>query len=254
MTGTDTSAGLPIFPAAPASRCPFAPPPLYGWWREEAGLRQVRWNGHTVWAVCRYEDIRTAMWHPKLSAEVLWVFQARANQQGPEAPQVFARMDDPGHAQLSRMLTKDVTAKRVNAMRPDIEAMAGELLGAMVALRYLTIVHNTVVHVAIEDVEIGGTLVRAGEGLTTNLPAGNWDPTFTAEPHVLDFTRPTRGHLALGEGVRQCLGQNLARAELQIALPVSLRRLPYLRLAMPVESIRFGNDMNIYGVHSLPVT
>jgi cytochrome P450 len=86
-----------------------------------------------------------------------------------------------------------------------------------------------------------------------NLPAGNWDATFTAELEALDLNRPARGHLAFGYGVHQCLGQTLARAELQIALPTLLRRLPELRLAVPIEEIRFRNDMSIYGVHSLPV-
>lgn len=48
--------------------------------------------------------------------------------------------------------------------------------------------------------------------------------------------------------------QTLARAELQIALPVLSRRLPGLRLAVPFEEIRFRNDMSIYGVHELPVS
>ncbi|MEU0884361.1 cytochrome P450 [Lentzea sp. NPDC005914] len=47
------------------------------------------------------------------------------------------------------------------------------------------------------------------------------------------------GHTAFGHGVHQCLGQTLARAELEIALPTLLRRLPGLRLAMPIEEIRF---------------
>jgi cytochrome P450 len=131
---------------------------------------------------------------------------------------------------------------------PNVIANAVEEL-----LRYLTIVHSLVVRIATEDVEIGGQLVRAGEGLVMNLPAGNWDPTFTAEPETLDLHRPARGHLAFGYGVHQCLGQTLARAELQIALPTLLRRLPELRLAVPIEEIRFRNDMSIYGVHSLPV-
>jgi cytochrome P450 len=121
-------------------------------------------------------------------------------------------------------------------------------------LRYLTIVHSLVARVAKENVEIGGQLVKAGEGLVMNLPAGNWDPAFTDQPDVLDLDRPARGHVAFGYGVHQCLGQTLARAELQIALPTLLRRLPTLRLATPIEGIRFRNDMSIYGVHALPVT
>jgi len=53
--------------------------------------------------------------------------------------------------------------------------------------------------------------------------------------------------------VHQCLGQPLARAELQIALDVLLNGLPNLRLAVPFDQISFHNDLAIYGVHSLPI-
>lgn len=120
-------------------------------------------------------------------------------------------------------------------------------------LRYLTIVHSLVARVATEDVDIGGQLVKAGEGLIINLPAGNWDQAFVEQPEILDIDRPARGHVAFGYGVHQCIGQSLARAELQIALPTLLRRLPGLRLAEPLERLRFRNDMSIYGLHALPV-
>jgi cytochrome P450 len=143
----------------------------------------------------------------------------------------------------------DKAARLRDTDDPNVIANAVEEL-----LRYLTIVHSLVVRIAKEDVEIGGQLVRAGEGLVMNLPAGNWDPAFTDQPDILDLGRPARGHLAFGYGVHQCLGQTLARAELQIALPILLRRLPGLRLAVPLEDLRFRNDMSIYGVHELPVT
>jgi cytochrome P450 len=120
-------------------------------------------------------------------------------------------------------------------------------------LRHLTIVHSLVARVAAEDVTIGGQLVRAGEGLLMNLPAGNRDAAFLADADAFDIDRNVRGHLAFGYGVHQCLGQTLARAELQIALPALLRRLPGLRLAVPLEELRFRHDMSIYGVHELPV-
>ena len=49
-----------------------------------------------------------------------------------------------------------------------------------------------------------------------NLPAGNWDPGFVDDPDALDPDRNSRGHLGFGYGVHQCIGQNLARAELQM--------------------------------------
>ncbi|WP_112136008.1 cytochrome P450 [Glycomyces dulcitolivorans] len=397
---TTTDTGLPAFPGERSARCPFNPPAEYAQWREEDGLRRANWNGHTVWVVSRYEDIKTAMTDPRISAEAL-ALQSNGAHEGPNAPDIFPRMDDPEHARLRRMLTKDFTVKRVNALRPDIEAMANEFIDKMIdkgqpgdivadyalpipslvislllgvpysdhdffqtitatvmnmntpreekqqasrqffgymmelvarkekepgddlisrivrehvqtgelrresaamngvillnaghettanmialgtaallehpdkaavfrdsddpgviangveeLLRYLTIVHSLVARVAKEDVEIGGQLVKAGEGLVMNLPAANWDPAFTDGPETLDLERPARGHVAFGYGVHQCLGQTLARAELQIALSTLLRRLPDLRLAAPIEDIRFRNDMSIYGVHALPV-
>jgi cytochrome P450 len=113
MTSTD----LPVFPGEREARCPLNPPADYAQWREEEGLRRVNWNGHTVWAVSRYEDIKTAMSHPTISAEVLGVLQSRGAHEGPNPPEMFPRMDDPEHARLRRMLTKDFTVKRINAMR-----------------------------------------------------------------------------------------------------------------------------------------
>jgi cytochrome P450 len=59
--------------------------------------------------------------------------------------------------------------------------------------------------------------------------------------------------MAFGHGVHQRLGQTLARAEPEIALPTLLRRLPGLRLAVALEEIRFRGDMSIYDVHQLPI-
>ncbi|WP_330286128.1 cytochrome P450 [Streptomyces sp. NBC_00576] len=120
-------------------------------------------------------------------------------------------------------------------------------------LRYLTIVQDGIFRVATEDVTIGGQLVRAGEALLMNLPAGNRDASFSADPDTFDADRNTRGHLAFGYGTHQCLGQPLARVELQIALPALLRRLPNLQLAVPLDQIAFRNNTITYGPHVLPV-
>lgn len=121
-------------------------------------------------------------------------------------------------------------------------------------MRYLSIVHSQVDRVAVEDLEIAGQPIRAGDAVLMNLPAGNWDPGFVTEPDAFDVTRSARGHLGFGFGVHQCIGQNLARAELQIALSTLVRRLPGLRLAVPADHLRFMNDQEIYGMHELPVS
>jgi cytochrome P450 len=120
-------------------------------------------------------------------------------------------------------------------------------------LRYLSIVHTGLPRVATEDVEIAGRTIRAGEGVLLMINTANRDPAAFPGADTLDVGRDARRHLAFGFGVHQCLGQPLARAELQIALEVLLTGLPKLRLAVPFEDIPFRHDMLIYGVHSLPV-
>jgi cytochrome P450 len=70
----------------------------------------------------------------------------------------------------------------------------------------------------------------------------------------LDIERGARHHIAFGYGPHQCLGQNLARLELQIVFDTLFRRIPNLKLAIPVDDVRFKTDASIYGVRQLPVT
>lgn len=121
-------------------------------------------------------------------------------------------------------------------------------------LRYLTIVHGPLVdRVATEDMEFGGQAIQRGDHVAMNLIAGNWDPAFVENPEVFDPDRNPRGHLAFGYGVHQCIGQNLARTELQIALTTVARRLPSLALAVPVDELNFMQDQAIYRMETMPV-
>ncbi|MDP9867134.1 MULTISPECIES: cytochrome P450 [Streptosporangium] len=121
-------------------------------------------------------------------------------------------------------------------------------------LRYLTIIHMGPVRTALEDVELDGRLIKAGESVAFSLPAANRDPERFDDPGTLDVTRPPTGHLTFGHGIHQCLGQQLARVEMRIAYPALLRRFPGLRLAVPPEEVPMRSNMTIYGVHRLPVT
>ncbi|MFB7666353.1 cytochrome P450 [Kitasatospora sp. NPDC056138] len=121
-------------------------------------------------------------------------------------------------------------------------------------LRYLTIVQFGTVRVAREDLVIAGRHIRAGQTVVASLPAANRDPDHFPHPDELDLTRAPSQHVAFGHGIHQCLGQQLARVEMQIAFPALLRRFPTLRLAGPPEQVPMRDDMFIYGVHSLPLT
>ena len=119
-------------------------------------------------------------------------------------------------------------------------------------MRYLTIVHGQVDRVATEDLTLGGQLIRAGDTLLINLPAGNWDSKFVDSPETFDVGRNTRGHLGFGYGVHQCIGANLARVEMQVAFATLARRLPGLQLAVSPDELKF-KDADIYGMKELPV-
>lgn len=393
-------AGIPVLPASRAACCPLAPPAEFADWREQPGLRRAMFHGRPIWVVSRYQDIRAALVDPRLSAKTIPDGIMPPDSDG-NVPVMFARTDDPEHQRLRRMLTRNFTFRRCEAMRPQIQGIVDHYLGEMVdnappadlvrdfalpvpslvialllgvpsedlplfqqhtttgldtntseedkaeafaamyvyiqelverkarepgddlishlvteyvatgqldhgtaavtgvimmqaghettanmvslgtlallqhpdiyarlgqtddrgvianvveeLMRYLSIVHSQVDRVATEDVMVGGQLVRAGEFLVMNLPAGNWDAAFVDEPETLDVDRNTHGHLGFGYGVHQCIGQNLARVEMQVAFATLARRLPGLELAVPADELKF-KDADIYGMKELPVS
>jgi cytochrome P450 len=121
-------------------------------------------------------------------------------------------------------------------------------------LRYTTVAHNAMPRVATEEVTIGTTLVRAGEGVLIQLDAANRDPSAFPDPDRLDIGRPPSRNLALGHGLHHCLGHALAHVELQVAFGTLFRRIPELRLAVPVDELPFKDSENLVGLHILPVT
>ncbi|HTI21603.1 MAG TPA: cytochrome P450 [Kutzneria sp.] len=121
-------------------------------------------------------------------------------------------------------------------------------------LRYLNITHNGRRRVALEDIQIGGEVIRAGEGIILANDIANRDPETFADPDRLDLRRNPRNHVAFGFGVHQCLGQPLARVELQVVYSTLYRRIPTLRLAAGLDEIPFKHDGSVYGVYELPVT
>ncbi|WP_328316830.1 cytochrome P450 [Streptomyces sp. NBC_00388] len=121
-------------------------------------------------------------------------------------------------------------------------------------LRYLAIADIAGGRIATADIEIAGEIIRAGEGVIVTNSIANRDSSVFADPDTFDVRREARHHLAFGYGVHQCLGQNLARLELEIILTALISRLPGLRLAVPVEQLTLRPGTTIQGVNELPVT
>jgi cytochrome P450 len=120
-------------------------------------------------------------------------------------------------------------------------------------VRFVSIPNHGEIRTALEDVAVGGTLIRRGEQVLVSIPSANRDESRFPHPDVLDFTRPRRTHLAYGHGVHYCVGVSLARLEMHVAFPALVRRFPSLRLAVPFEEIAYRRSNVTYGVHALPV-
>lgn len=134
------------------------------------------------------------------------------------------------------------------AARPELLPGAVEEL-----LRFHTPVDFITARLALEDVEVGGRLIRAGEGVFALCASANRDERAFPDPDRLDITRRSRHHVAFGFGPHQCIGQNLSRIELQIVYRTLFERLPDLRLAAEVADLPFKHDGFAFGLYSLPV-
>lgn len=119
-------------------------------------------------------------------------------------------------------------------------------------LRYLSVAHQVAFRFAIDDIELGAQCIHAGEGVIAPIAAANRDPEVFADPDKFDITRDARRHVAFGFGLHQCLGQPLARIELQVVFSKLFVRFPHLRLARNADDLSFRNSI-IYGVAELPV-
>jgi hypothetical protein len=120
-------------------------------------------------------------------------------------------------------------------------------------LRYLSVAHQATYRLALADVEIPSGVLAEGTGIIAPVMAANRDPEVFDDPDSLDVHRDSRAHLAFGFGVHQCLGQSLARVELQVVFPRLFGRFPGLQLAAGVDDVPYKNSM-VYGAESVLVT
>lgn len=121
-------------------------------------------------------------------------------------------------------------------------------------LRALSVGDSIALRTVTEDVAVGDVVIPAGDGVIPLLAGANHDPAVFPEPSVIDFRREGRTHVGFGYGVHQCVGQNLARVELQIALGTLIDRVPGMRLDAALSDIAFKHDGIAYGPVRVPVT
>ncbi|RRO16872.1 cytochrome P450 [Saccharopolyspora rhizosphaerae] len=148
-------------------------------------------------------------------------------------------LDDPDQLAVVRAVADD----------PKLIAGATEEL-----LRHLSIPHVGQRRIATADIDIAGETIREGEGIIIDLPLGNWDPAVFPEPERIHLGRDATRHQTFGFGPHNCVGQQLARAELQTVYGTLFRRIPTLTLAVPFDELDLKHDALAFGVHELPVT
>jgi pentalenic acid synthase len=145
----------------------------------------------------------------------------------------FLRMDDPDHGRMRRMLAPEFTVRRISAMRPGIERSVDELLDRMTAGEPSA------------DFVRKFAMPLPSQVICQLLGVPYEDHEFFQEQSIAALdTSATRAHI----------GAALARLEMSVAFARLFTRLPGLRLAAPMEDLRFRDEQVIYGVSSLPVS
>ncbi|MET9344602.1 cytochrome P450, partial [Nonomuraea sp. NPDC003804] len=103
-----------------------------------------------------------------------------------------------------------------------------------------------------DEIEVGGTVLPRGTTVVCSMAAANRDDSAFDDAGEMDLSRSPNPHLAFGAGAHSCLGQALARTELQVVLEVLLRRLPSLELAVPVEELERVEGLAVGGLREVP--
>ncbi|WP_432163350.1 cytochrome P450 [Streptomyces tendae] len=122
-------------------------------------------------------------------------------------------------------------------------------------LRWIS--HRTSVglaRIALEDVEVHGTRIAAGDPVYVSYLAANRDPDVFPDPDRIDLDREPNPHLAYGNGHHFCTGAVLARMQTELLVDTLLERLPGLRLAVPADQVAWRRKTMIRGPRTLPCT
>jgi cytochrome P450 len=121
-------------------------------------------------------------------------------------------------------------------------------------LRYNVPGDGGMLRVAKQDVELPSGVIGQGQAVMPCTAAANRDPSVFSDPGRFDITRQEDAHITFGYGPHYCLGANLARLELQIALDALIRRLPHLELVTAADEVPWRSGLIIRGLERLPVS
>ncbi|MEV8536639.1 cytochrome P450 [Streptomyces sp. NPDC051211] len=114
---------------------------------------------------------------------------------------------------------------------------------------------NGFLRFAVEDIEIDGTVIPAGDPFIVSFASVGRDPALHgADADAFDITRPSRGdHMAFGFGIHYCLGATLARLEAAVSLTALFRRFPEISAAGCPGRLPRTESFISNGLRELPV-
>jgi cytochrome P450 len=147
------------------------------------------------------------------------------------------------------LLTHPEQAERLKADLDRIPQAVDELI------RFSSPMLYALQRLTLEDVEIGGTTIPAGEIVMLSPASANHDPeAFPDRPDELDIDRPKPVHLTFGHGIHYCIGTHLARAQAEISIRRVFERFPGIRLAVHPSELRYQPALLVRAPATLPVT
>ena len=105
------------------------------------------------------------------------------------------------------------------------------------------------------EVELGGVTIPNGEVVFLSSTSANYDEAVFQDADKIDLERQTNPMIAFGRGIHSCIGQQIARMEMQVLWSTLLKRLPAIRLAVPTSEVPWRPDETlIFGPAALPIT
>lgn len=160
-----------------------------------------------------------------------------------------------GHETTSNMIGKMVAMLLVDRRRWEQLLADRSLVRTAVeeALRYDANLGFGMPRYIGEDVEVAGAVLPRGTTVLCDMAAANRDESAFDGADDMFLGRSPNPHLTFGAGAHSCLGQSLARTELQVVLEALLRRLPSLDLAVAAEDLRRVEGLVVGGLAELPV-
>jgi cytochrome P450 len=149
---------------------------------------------------------------------------------------------------VTAMLTRPDQLELVTAGKASWDDVVEETLRALSPVEYVPL------RFAVEDIELDGLTIAAGEPILIAFGAAGRDPELHGDTaNQFDVTRPDKEHLSFGHGVHYCLGAPLARMEARTALPALFTRFPDIALAVPPEQLKPSPGFVFYAHQTLPV-